>query len=89
MFNAPRVRILQDSVINQKKKESKIHRFLKKRTLLVALFFKGMAFPISTDLMDFMQVCLFYPKPVKNVHGSLLYVSRTFHKTLVLFTVII
>lgn len=54
MFNAPRVRILQDSIINQKKKESKIHRFLKKRTLLVALVFKGMAFPISTDLMDFM-----------------------------------
>lgn len=54
MFNAPRVRILQDSVTNQKKKESKIHRFLKKRTLLVALVLKGMAFPISTDLMDFM-----------------------------------
>lgn len=55
MFNAPRVRILQDFVINQKKKESKLHRFLKKRTqLLVAMFFKGMASPISTDLMDFM-----------------------------------
>lgn len=54
MFNAPRVRILQDFVINQKKKESKLHRFLKKMTLLVAMFFKGMASPISTDLMDFM-----------------------------------
>lgn len=54
MFNAQRVRILQDSVINQKKKESKIHRFLKKRTLLVALFVKGIAFPISSYLMDFM-----------------------------------